>query len=117
MMPASIRMTIDPRRQLHDDSQRSALSQGVRREGLADIGVTLRASLAPLAAPPLPGPPPLLTPRLWYPLVVWEGEAQKGGEGSPEHPADTGANIEVRQFFGLVQTFAVVNNRELLSSR
>jgi len=42
---------------------------------------TLRASLAPLAAPPLPDPPPLLTPRLRYPLVVWEGEAQKGGFG------------------------------------
>jgi len=45
------------------------------------IGVTLRASLAPLAAPPLPGPPPLLTPRLRYPMVVWEGETQKGGFG------------------------------------
>ena len=43
---------------------------------------TLRASLAPLAAPPLPDPPPLLTPRLRYPLVVWEGEAQKGGFGA-----------------------------------
>ena len=41
---------------------------------------TLRASLAPLAAP-LPRPPPLLTPRLRYPMVVWEGEAQKGGFG------------------------------------
>ncbi len=30
---------------------------------------------------PLPGPPPPLTPRLRYPMVVWEGEAQKGGFG------------------------------------
>jgi len=46
------------------------------------IGVTLRASLAPLLSLPLPGPPPPLIPRLWYPLVVWEGEAQKGGHGA-----------------------------------
>ena len=35
----------------------------------------------PLPPPPLPAPPPLLTPRLRYPMVVWEGEAQKGGFG------------------------------------
>jgi hypothetical protein len=30
---------------------------------------------------PLPGPPPPLTPHLRYPMVVWEGGAQKGGHG------------------------------------
>ena len=42
---------------------------------------TLRASLAPLAAPPSQPHPPCLPPRLRYPMVVWEGEAQKGGFG------------------------------------
>ena len=43
------------------------------------LGWTLRASLAPLAASPSQALPPLLTPRLRYPMAVWEGAAQKGG--------------------------------------
>ncbi len=38
------------------------------------LGVTLRASLAPLATPPA-------YPPAKVPMVVWEGGAQKGGHG------------------------------------
>jgi hypothetical protein len=76
-----------------DVTEIGVVSEQVRRHAHASNGMllrTLRGAVESLAIPidasgcprpPLPGPPPPLSSRQRYLMVVWEGEAQKVGHG------------------------------------